>query len=74
MIEFSRYTRLKPQGLVSVTSDGDGLFVDFARFDNENGKRLLEPERCRVSFAELAEKAAELESQLIVVRELLALK
>lgn len=73
MIEFSRYARLKPQGLVSAVPDGDALFVDFKRFDNENGNELS-PERCKVTFAELTEKAAELERDLAVVRELLALK
>lgn len=74
MIEFSRYTRLKPQGLVSAVPDGDALFVDFKRFDNENGRELPTPERCRVTFTELTEKAAELERDLAVVRELLGLK
>jgi len=74
MIEFSRYIRLKPKGVVTVTQDGDGIFVDFARFSNEHGERLSEPERCRVTFTELSDKAAELERDLAVVRELLAFK
>lgn len=75
MIEFSRYTRLKVLGrnLVTVHPDGDAVFVDFKRFSVEDQSEL-EPERCRVTFKELTDKAAELERDLAVVRELLAFK
>lgn len=84
MIEFTRYTRLKPQGLVNVVLDRQqttlnveaesGLFVDFKRFDPETGKELTDPERCWVTFAELEAKRRELESNLAVVKELLAFR
>lgn len=73
MIEFSRYTRLKPKGFVTVHPDGDAVFVDFKRFSVEDQSEL-EPERCRVTFEELSTKAAELERDLAVVKELLAFK
>jgi hypothetical protein len=84
MIEFTRYTRLKPLGFVNVVLDRlpsvsnaepePGLFVDFKRFDPETGKELADPERCWVTFAELEAKRRELESNLAVVKELLAFR
>ncbi len=78
MIEFSRYTRLMPLGVVSVQSmerDGErGVMVSFKRFDNETGKELSQAEECYVSFDELQKKSDELERDLAVCRELLKLK
>jgi folate-dependent tRNA-U54 methylase TrmFO/GidA len=74
VIEFARFQRLKPLGLVKVVPDGDALFVEFARFSNETGARLEEPERCRVMFEELETLAAEHARDLVIIRELLALK
>jgi len=74
MIEFTRYTRLKPKGVVSVRDQADGVTVVFKRFDNETGAELPDPEESFVSFDELEKKAEELERDLAVCRELLARK
>jgi hypothetical protein len=80
MIEFSRYTRLKPLGVVVVrihqteTNQEPGVVVAFKRFDNETGKELDQAEECHVTFDELQQKADELERDLAVCRELLKLK
>ncbi len=73
MIEFSRYTRLMPLGVVrvQVRDGGQGVIVAFKRFDNETGKELSDAEESYVSFDELQKKSDELERDLAVCRELL---
>jgi hypothetical protein len=76
MIELNRYVRVKPAGLswAEVTrEDGGGLNIHFKRFDVENG-REIEPEKSFVAWKELEEKQAELEKQIVAIREFLALK
>jgi hypothetical protein len=71
VIEFNRYIRVKPQGLVHVEATeerGGGLWVIFKRFDVENG-REIEPERSFLSFTEIHSKLSEMEAQIKVLRE-----
>lgn len=74
MIEFSRYLRLKPKGLVSSdVFDQDGINVTFKRFDVETGEEL-DPERSFLTWEELQKKLAEVEAAAVVIRELLEKK
>lgn len=75
MIELLRYARLKahPNKLVSAKADPDGtVTVFFKRFSVEHGEEL-EPETSIVTKNELRDRLAEIEKELSVVRELLAL-
>ena len=74
MIEFSRYARCKPQGLVKAVLDGDGIFVDFKMFDPENGKERPEPERSRLTFQEIEREIDKLELGLSILKEFIKLK
>lgn len=82
MIEFSRFRRLKPEGVIRIEPyDGSdpsssagsekGVYVVFKRFSHETGREEQIPERCFVSYEELRKKEAEFETGLVVIRELL---
>lgn len=71
MIEFNRFIRVKPEGLVRVEAteeQGGGLWVIFKRFDVENG-REIEPERSFLASTEIHERLAEMEKHIVVLRE-----
>lgn len=74
MIELLRFARVKADGLVSARVMPDGIVcVEFKRFSVETGKEI-EPEQCLLSFEELQTRQIELQKELEVVQELLALK
>lgn len=76
MIELNRFIRVRPEGLahLEVTAeDGGGVVVYFSRFDVETGKPI-EPERSFLAFSEIEAKLAEMERQILALRELAALK
>lgn len=74
MIEFSRYLRLKPKGLVGTEPpQTDGITVVFKRFDVESGEEV-EPERSFMTWDELEKKLSEVEAAALVIRELLSEK
>lgn len=74
MIEFSRYLRLKPRGLVGTEGvSAEGLTVTFKRFDVENGEEV-DPERSFLTWEELEKKLADVEAAAVVIRELLSKK
>lgn len=75
MIELLRYARLKPYGVVSATvPDPETVVVNFKRFSVEIPGKEESPEVCEMRFSDLETRLAEIEIELIVVKELLALR
>lgn len=75
MIELLRYARLKPHGVVSA--DALNYFtvrIRFKRFSVEIPNKEETPEESDVHFSHLKERLSELETELLVVKELLALQ
>lgn len=74
MIELLRYARLKPDGVVSAKVTTEGLVcVTFERFDVQTGRKIA-PEESLLTFTELETRLGELQTELGVVNELLALR
>lgn len=75
MIELLRYARLKPHGVVSTqVLDADTVAVSFKRFSVEIPSKEETPEVCEVRFSDLEARLAEIETERVVVKELLELK
>lgn len=75
MIELLRYARLKPYGVVSTAvPDPETVVVSFKRFSTEIPATEETPEVSEVKFSDLETRLGELQIELAVVKELLALK
>jgi hypothetical protein len=75
MIELLRYARLKPHGVVSVEVLPHTIVrISFKRFSVEIPNKEETPEISDISFPDLEARLVELQTELEVVKELLALK
>jgi len=65
--------KLDPKAIPSTQLAQEGLVIFFKRFDVSNGKEVS-PEESYVPFRDLEGRLVELQTELEVVKELLALK
>jgi hypothetical protein len=63
MIDAKRYLRLKPKGLTKIVERDNSTFLQFARFDIEDGSPS-DPEEQKVNVEEIKARKQECQTEL----------
>jgi hypothetical protein len=63
MIDAKRYLRLSPKGLTKIVEKEDGFYLQFARYNVEDGT-IIEPEEQKIDIEEIHIRQNELEKEL----------